>query len=129
MKAWISVLEPRGVADTTLRALVIFGLSAWLFFNGMVFQAPYSETLMELHLYPWWNILLALMVAAGAYWCPRVGALAALAVLLYLSDMHLLTSPIDSEFEEAIKEHLGDMADADGASDSDSDSDSDTDTE
>ncbi len=116
MKIWTAVLEPRGVADTTLRALVIFGLSAWLFFNGMVFQAPYSDTLMELHLYPWWNILLVLMVAAGAYWCPRVGALAALAVLLYLSDMHLLMSPIDTEFEAAIKEHLADMADADGAS-------------
>jgi hypothetical protein len=115
MKTWTAVLEPRGVADTTLRALVIFGISAWLFFNGMVFQVPYSDTLMELHLYPWWNILLALMVAAGAYWCPRVGALAALAVLLYLSDMHLLMSPIDSEFEEAIKEHLADMVDAGGA--------------
>lgn len=112
MKTWTSILEPHGVADTTLRALAIFGLSAWLFFNGMVLQEPYSDTLIELYLYPWWNILLVFMVAAGAVWCPRVGALAALAVLLYMSDMHLLMSPLDGEFEAAIKEHLADIADA-----------------
>jgi hypothetical protein len=111
LKNWATILEPRGVADTSLRIIAILGLSAWLFFYGMVFQEPYGDTLTELYLYPWWNILLVLMVAAAAMWCPRVGILAGLAVLLYLSDMALLTSPIDSDFEDAIKEHLADIAD------------------
>ena len=111
MKKWTSILEPHGVADTGLRTLAILGLSAWLFFYGMVFQEPYGDTLTELYLYPWWNILLVLMVAAAAIWCPRVGILAGLAVLLYLSDMAALTSPIDPDFEDAIKEHLADIAD------------------
>lgn len=106
LKNWMAILEPEGAADMVLRAAVIFGLSAWLFLYGMVFQEPYSLTMIELHLYPWWNIMLVLMVAAGAIWCPRVGVLAALAVLLYLTDMDILMSPVDGELESAMKEHL-----------------------
>lgn len=109
LKEWFAFLEPEGPTDTILRALAILGLSMWLYFNGMVFQEPYSLQLIELHLYPWWNILLVAMVAAGALWCPRVGVLAGLAVLLYLSDMDLLMRPEEPDIEAAMLEHFYDM--------------------
>lgn len=107
MKQWLIDLEPVNIADSTLRLGTIFALSIWLFFHGMIYQEPYGLKLVELNMYPWWNILLVALVAAGAIWCPRVGILAALAVFLYLSDMDILgQSAQDGDFMRNVEEYF-----------------------
>jgi hypothetical protein len=106
-KQWLIDLEPINIADSSLRLVTIFSLSIWLFFHGMIYQESYGLKLVELNMYPWWNILLVALVAAGAIWCPRVGILAALAVFLYLSDMDILSqSSHDMEFMRNVEEYF-----------------------
>lgn len=60
---------------------------------GTVFEVHYPTRLVELYAFPWWRLLIVLLVAIGAWWCPRVGLLVALAAFFYLNDMHILTNP------------------------------------
>ena len=104
---WLLDLEPINIVDSTLRLGSLFAVSIWLYFHGMVYQQPYDIKLIELNLFPWWNILLVAAVAAAAVWCPRVGIVAALAVFLYLSDMEILGhSSKDNQFMTDIEEHF-----------------------
>lgn len=107
IRQWLLDLEPLNIVDGTLRLGSLFVVSIWLYFHGMVYQQPYDMKLVELNLFPWWNILLVAAVAAAAIWCPRVGILAALAVFLYLSDMEILgNSSKDGQFMADIEEQL-----------------------
>lgn len=98
MRKWTAHLDGEGVIDNTLRIISATALIVWLLFHGMLYDVPYNTKLIELHLYPWWNILLVIMVAGAAIWCPRVGILAALAVFLYFSDMDALMNNEPVEF-------------------------------
>lgn len=60
---------------------------------GTVFEVHYPTRFVELYAFPWWRLLIVLLVAIGAWWCPRVGLLVALAAFFYLNDMHILTNP------------------------------------
>jgi hypothetical protein len=66
-------------------------LFVWLMYVGMMYHKSYPKEMVELAGHPLWRLLLVSGAAAAAYWCPRVGVLAALAVILYLADMRGLT--------------------------------------
>lgn len=107
IKQWLLDLEPINIVDSTLRLGALFATAIWLYFHGMVYQQPYDIKLIELNLFPLWNILLVATVTAAAIWCPRVGILVALAVFLYLSDMEILGhSAKDSQFMTDVEEHF-----------------------
>ena len=74
------------------RALAITLLIVWLLVVGLIYHAPYPKEMIDLSGQPLWRLLLVAGVVAGAYWCPQVGLLAALAVVLYLSDLRALTA-------------------------------------
>ena len=112
MKEWLLHLDADHTLDMTLRLISTMVLSIWLFFHGLVYQEPYDLAAIELSMYPWWNILLIAIVAVAATWCPRVGILAALAIFLYLSDMHILMRREDAEFEVAMEEAMRNVKEA-----------------
>lgn len=58
-----------------------------------LFEEAYSKKLTELYIYPWWRMIIVLLVISSAIWCPRVGILVALIVFFYLSDMNTLITP------------------------------------
>lgn len=79
--------------DNILEIGIIFLLLCYILFFGSVFEESYSKEMVDLYVQPWWRILIVSFVAIGAWWSPRVGLTAALAVFLYLNDMDILTSP------------------------------------
>lgn len=74
------------------RAIAITLLIIWLLVVGLIYHAPYPKEMIDLSGQPLWRLLLVGGVVTGAYWCPQVGLLAALAVILYLSDLRALTA-------------------------------------
>ncbi len=79
--------------DKYLRTGVTLVILAYVLFFGSVFEAHYPTRLVELYAYPWWRLLIVLLVVLGAWWCPRVGLALGVAVFFYLNDMNTLTSP------------------------------------
>ena len=73
------------------RALAITLLMVWLLVIGLIYNVPYPKEMIDLSGQPLWRLLLVAGAVAAAAWCPRVGILAALAVILYLADMRGLT--------------------------------------
>lgn len=88
---WIEHLTPTDQTDKIARLSVAILLMVWLVFNCLTFHSEYSKELIELAGQPWWRLLMVLSVMAGAYWCPRVGVLAALTIIIYLVDVRALT--------------------------------------
>lgn len=74
------------------RALAITLLLIWLLVIGLIYHAPYPKEMIDLSGHPLWRLLLVAGAVSGAYWCPQVGLLAALAVILYLTDLRALTA-------------------------------------
>ena len=89
--AWLQV---NGLSDGIYRAIVVLLIIAFIIPYSAVFEEEYHSKLAHLYTYPWWRILVVLLLLAGASWCPRVGILLALVVFFYLSDMNLLISPL-----------------------------------
>jgi hypothetical protein len=83
-----------GPVDMGLRYVIGLGLLLYIFWYGTVFEATYSPKFVELYSHPWWRATLLGFVLLLAYWCPRVGLIAGLALLLYFSDMKALTMPL-----------------------------------
>ncbi len=106
LRKWTEHLDGTGVVDNTLRIITGTALLVWLFFHGMMYEMPYDYKLVELHLYPWWNILLVAGAVGAAIWCPRIGILAMFAVFLYLSDMDALMNSEGEEFSGILKEYF-----------------------
>ncbi len=106
LRKWTEHLDGTGIIDNTLRIITGTALLAWLFFHGMMYEIPYDYKLVELHLYPWWNILLVAAAAGAAIWCPRVGILAMFAVFLYLADMDVLMNSEAEEFSGLLTEYF-----------------------
>jgi hypothetical protein len=86
-------LQPDGVMDATARTLVTSIFFIWNVYEGSVFEAPYDKTLVKLYGFPLFRFALVLLILAAAYWCPRVGAMVALAVFFYMEDMEKLRRP------------------------------------
>ena len=73
--------------DAWLRMIMTFVLLGWNIFEGLSLRTPYPSTMVALWESPIWRMALLLTVWLGAEWCPRVGALTALAALMYVVNM------------------------------------------
>jgi len=80
-------IDPTGPLDGSLRLIVSLGLLGWNVFEGISLRTPYPSTMVALWEYPIWRILLLFIVWLGAEWCPRVGILTAIAVVMYIVNM------------------------------------------
>ena len=80
-------IDPTGPLDGSLRLIVSLGLLGWNVFEGLSLRTPYPSTMVALWEYPVWRILLLFMVWLGAEWCPRVGILTGIAVVMYIINM------------------------------------------
>lgn len=79
--------EPTGIVDASLRLIVILGLIGWNALESLSLRTPYPATMVALWESPVWRLSLLLTIWLGAEWCPRVGLLTALAVLMYIANM------------------------------------------
>lgn len=86
-----SDLEPTGTVDGALRLIVTFVLLGWNVFEGLSLRTPYPDILTEMWQSPYWRFVGLLLVWLGAEWCPRVGVMTGLAVLLYIIDMLMVS--------------------------------------
>jgi hypothetical protein len=86
-------LEPDSVTDAALRIIVATALFVWNLYEGSVFEAPYAEELVQLYSFPFWRLVLVLLVLVSTSWCPRVGVMVALAVFFYIEDLEKLSTP------------------------------------
>jgi hypothetical protein len=77
-----------------LEIISAIGLILYILWYGTVFEASYPRSIVELYGYPYWRLFLLLLVLIITNWSPRVGLLAAFALLLYLSDMKILTEKV-----------------------------------
>jgi len=93
MRSWPSFLSFEGNTDGIFRALTVTLAAIIIVKYSTLFEEEYSKKLTDLYIYPWWRIMIILLVLTSAMWCPRVGILIALIVFFYLSDMNILISP------------------------------------
>jgi hypothetical protein len=87
----LDTLIPVGVVDGVLRLILVLALFGWNVFEGLSLRTPYPPTMVALWASPLWRFLLLLVVWLGAEWCPRVGILSALAVVMYIVNMIQIT--------------------------------------
>ena len=90
---WPSFLSFEGNTDGIFRPLTVTLAAVIIVKYSTLFEEEYSEKLTELYIYPWWRIMIVILVLTSAMWCPRVGILIALIVFFYLSDMNTLIKP------------------------------------
>jgi hypothetical protein len=79
--------EPSGIIDGSLRLIVVLGLLGWNVFEGLSLRTPYPSTTVALWESPLWRLVLLLTVWLGAEWCPRVGVMTGIAVVMYIVNM------------------------------------------
>jgi hypothetical protein len=91
--SWLDILSNHHGSDGVFRVIVVILASIFLINYSSLFEERYSEKLTELYIYPWWRILVVLLVITSAMWCPRVGIIIAFVVFFYLSDMNTLITP------------------------------------
>jgi hypothetical protein len=82
--------------DGTMRLVSVLIVGVLLIAYSTVFEVEYSQKLIQLYMYPWWRVLLVLLVLCASLWCPRVAIVVALAVFFYLGDIHTLLTPFAS---------------------------------
>jgi hypothetical protein len=93
MRSWPSFLSFQGTTDGIFRAIIVFLAAIVIVKYSSLFEEEYAQKLTDLYIFPWWRILIVLLVLTSAIWCPRVGILIALIMFFYLSDMNLLITP------------------------------------
>ncbi len=76
--------------DTVLRLSASVILIVWLFSRAFLYQAEYPTQLVKLYNEPLWRVLLIALTIAAFMWCPNVGFLLALAVIMYITDLDTL---------------------------------------
>ena len=84
-------LVPIGILDALLRLTLTLLLFGWNLFEGLSLRTPYPSTIVALWASPLWRVLLFIIIWLGAEWCPRVGLMTALAVLMYSVNMIQIT--------------------------------------
>ncbi len=88
-----TLFEEHSPSEEKLRTGVTLLILGYVVLFSTVFEARYPTRIVELYAYPWWRLLVVMLVVIGAWWCPRVGLALGIAVFFYLNDMHTLTSP------------------------------------
>lgn len=84
----------QGDTDGVFRALSVAIAAVVIVKYSSLFEEEYSIKLADLYVYPWWRIIVVLLLLSSAIWCPRVGILIALIVFFYLSDMNTLMTTL-----------------------------------
>lgn len=79
--------ENVGVVDGALRLIVILGLLGWNAFEALSLRTPYPSTMVALWESPIWRMTLLFIVWLGAEWCPRIGLMTGIAVVMYIVNM------------------------------------------
>lgn len=79
--------EPTSVVDAGLRLIVVLGLLGWNAFEALSLRTPYPSNMIALWESPVWRIMLLFIVWLGAEWCPRVGVMTSIAVVMYIVNM------------------------------------------
>ena len=79
--------EPSGVVDGILRIIVILGLLGWNAFEALSLRTPYPSSMVALWDSPIWRMILLFIIWLGAEWCPQVGLMTGIAVLMYIVNM------------------------------------------
>jgi len=93
MKSLPSFLLFDGNINGIFSAIIVIITTIIIVKYSTLFEEEYSKKLTDLYIYPWWRIMIVLLVISSAMWCPRVGILIALIVFFYLSDMNTLITP------------------------------------
>lgn len=88
---WDQMMAPLSLIDGVMRILATATFFIWNTFEGSVFESPYSMAQVKLYEYPIWRLALVFLVFLAALWCPKVGAMVAVAVFFYLEDLQKLT--------------------------------------
>jgi hypothetical protein len=86
-----------GIINTTddmFRVIFVFIIYILLIQYSTLFEEKYHRRLVDLYIYPWWRLLIVLLLLSAILWCPHVGLLLSLATFFYLSDMNLLIYPL-----------------------------------
>jgi hypothetical protein len=83
----LDINNPLGLIDAVLRIAVVLGLLGWNAFEALSLRTPYPSSMVALWDSPIWRLLLLFIVWVGAEWCPRVGAMTGIAVLMYIVNM------------------------------------------
>jgi hypothetical protein len=83
----LDINNPLGLIDAVLRIAVVLGLLGWNAFEALSLRTPYPSSMVALWDSPIWRLLLLFIVWVGAEWCPRVGAMTGMAVLMYIVNM------------------------------------------
>ena len=86
------MVEAYNAIDSAARAGLTIVLLLWLVSYGTVFEMEYDPKLVEMYKYPWWRMLVGLLLVAAAMWCPRVGILTAMVVFFYFMDLETLSA-------------------------------------
>ena len=94
MKSWPSFLSFQNNTDGIFRAIVVLLAAVVIVKYSTLFEEEYTRKLIDLYRFPWWRVLLILLVISSVLWCPRVGILVALVMFFYLSDMNTLLTPL-----------------------------------
>ena len=87
----LDTLIPVGIVDGVFRLILVLVLLGWNVFEGLSLRTPYPSTMVALWASPLWRFLLLLTIWLGAEWCPRVGVLSAIAVVMYIVNMIQIT--------------------------------------
>jgi hypothetical protein len=91
--SWPDILKFPNNFDGALRLGFVVVITFLVITSSLIFEEKYVEQLIILHDFPWWRMLVVLLVILGALWCPRVGIVLALLVTLYLADIDMLKKP------------------------------------
>ncbi len=83
----LDINNPLGLIDVILRMAVVLALLGWNAFEALSLRTPYPSSMVALWDSPIWRLALLFIVWVGAEWCPRVGVMTGMAVLMYIVNM------------------------------------------
>lgn len=88
---WSKLQEPYTMMDGAFRIIATAAFFIWNFYEGSVFESPYTLGQVKLYSFPLWRLALIMLVYLAALWCPKVGSMVAVAVFFYFEDLQKLT--------------------------------------
>jgi hypothetical protein len=80
--------------DSIVRSVIIVVACYFIVQYSAMYEEEYGKKLIDLYVYPWWRILIVLLIIASAIWCPTVSIVVAFLAFFYLSDMNTLIAPL-----------------------------------
>ena len=81
-------------SESWLVFLFIVILGVILLKYSTLLEEEYNETLIKLYIYPWWRMLLVILLITSIMWSPYIGIFIGMILFFYLSDMNILINPV-----------------------------------